>query len=193
MQEQSIKEKIMDATIIEFNEKGLKFTMDDIAKRLEMSKKTIYTVFQDKESLCMETVNYCFNAIKESEQAIIEDETLSLQEKIRRTLIVLPDRYQDIDFRKIYGGKEKYPKIYQEIMHRLSSGWEPTIALLEEGIATGQLRKFSVSVFKSMVESSINGFMSGNELLECDVTYEEALEEMLEILWNGIENGANHA
>ena len=34
--------------------KGLKFTMDDLAMELlGMSKKTIYTVFRDKESLIL--------------------------------------------------------------------------------------------------------------------------------------------
>ena len=36
------KEVILEGTIKAFNEKGLKFTMDDVAKILGMSKKTIY-------------------------------------------------------------------------------------------------------------------------------------------------------
>ena len=50
------KEKILEATIKVFNRKGLKFTMDDIASELSMSKKTIYTVFRDKESLFYQMV-----------------------------------------------------------------------------------------------------------------------------------------
>ena len=39
------KEVILEGTIKAFNEKGLKFTMDDVAKILGMSKKTIYTFY----------------------------------------------------------------------------------------------------------------------------------------------------
>ena len=39
--------QILDAAIEAFNEKGVKFTMDDIAKALGISKKTIYTVYKD--------------------------------------------------------------------------------------------------------------------------------------------------
>ena len=39
------KELILEGTVKAFNEKGLKFTMDDVAKLLGISKKTIYTVF----------------------------------------------------------------------------------------------------------------------------------------------------
>ena len=37
------KSRILEATLRVFNRKGLKFTMDDIASELSMSKKTIYT------------------------------------------------------------------------------------------------------------------------------------------------------
>jgi AcrR family transcriptional regulator len=46
-----IRNAILEGTIQVFNEKGLKFTMDDIASLLGMSKKTIYKVFRDKEEL----------------------------------------------------------------------------------------------------------------------------------------------
>ena len=47
-----LKEKILETTIKVFNKKGVKLTMDDIANELSMSKKTIYTVFKDKEEMC---------------------------------------------------------------------------------------------------------------------------------------------
>ena len=93
------KEKILQATIQAFNQKGLKFTMDDIASILAMSKKTIYTIFKDKNTLFMEMVDYLFDTIKESESEIIEDNTLSTIEKIRRILGVMPESYKDIDLR----------------------------------------------------------------------------------------------
>lgn len=44
-------EKIIDATVEEFKQNGLKFTMNDLAKRLGISKKTIYTVFESKQAV----------------------------------------------------------------------------------------------------------------------------------------------
>ena len=54
------KEKIIQATISEFSKKGLKFTMDDIANNLVMSKKTLYNIYDSKEMLLMEVADYCF-------------------------------------------------------------------------------------------------------------------------------------
>lgn len=46
---EGLQKNILDATLRVFDQKGLKFTMDDLAKELSISKKTIYTVYDDKE------------------------------------------------------------------------------------------------------------------------------------------------
>ena len=60
---EDLKENVLQATIDVFKEKGIKFTMDDIAKKLSISKKTIYTVTQNKNSLIKEK-QYMINTIK---------------------------------------------------------------------------------------------------------------------------------
>ena len=57
---EDLKEHILQATIDVFKEKGIKFTMDDIAKKLSISKKTIYTVTKNKNTLINEMVKYSF-------------------------------------------------------------------------------------------------------------------------------------
>ena len=79
-----LREMILEGTIKAFNRKGLKFTMDDIARELAISKKTIYMVFADKESLFLAMVDYMFDHIKESEEAVVQDTSLSTVEKIKK-------------------------------------------------------------------------------------------------------------
>ena len=107
-----LKENIMQGTLQAFNQKGLKFTMDDIAKILGISKKTIYQVFRDKEALFLETVDYLFDRIKDSEQKIVENPQMDTLQKIHTILGVMPECYQDVDFRQLYQLKEKYPDKY---------------------------------------------------------------------------------
>lgn len=184
--ERELKERIMDATIFEFNEKGVKFTMDDVAHHLNISKKTIYTVFKDKQEMLLEAVDYCFGAIKDSEQEIIANQELSVTDKLRKVLIVLPERYEHLDFRKIYMMKERYPKIYEKITVRIESGWDSTIQLLEQGMEEGSIKQVSIPVLKLMVEASIEQFISRRTLIDTNIPYEQALEQMIEILMEGI-------
>ena len=116
-----LKENIMQGTLQAFNQKGLKFTMDDIAKILGISKKTIYQVFRDKEALFLETVDYLFDRIKDSEQKIVENQEMDTLQKIHTILGVMPECYQDVDFRQLYQLKEKYPEIYHQVEVRLEN------------------------------------------------------------------------
>lgn len=77
---EGLQKNILDATLRVFDQKGLKFTMDDLAKELSISKKTIYTVYDDKEALFLAMVDYIFDSIKESEQMILTDPSLSVVE-----------------------------------------------------------------------------------------------------------------
>ena len=49
MDEQKNKDRIMQVATDLFQEKGPKFTMDELASALKMSKKTLYVYFTDKE------------------------------------------------------------------------------------------------------------------------------------------------
>lgn len=180
------KEKILEATIKVFNRKGLKFTMDDIASELSMSKKTIYTVFRDKESMFFAMVDYCFDKIKESEGEILSDDSLSTVEKIRGVLAVLPSGYKDVDFRQLYTLKDKYPNTYSRVEERLETGWEKTIALINQGIEEGSIRPVNVNLLKSMLEATIEQFFQRDILIRNQISYAEALEEVVNILVDGI-------
>lgn len=186
------KEKILLATIKAFNQKGLKFTMDDIASILGMSKKTIYTIFKDKNSLFMEMVDYLFDTIKESELKIINDDTLSTIEKLRKILGVMPESYKDIDFRQLYMLKGKFPEIYRHVEERLENGWETTIKLLEQGIEEGVIRPVNILMFKMMMEASIEQFFQRDIIMRAEMTYTQGLDEIVGILLDGVAVKESH-
>ena len=180
------KEVILEGTIKAFNEKGLKFTMDDVAKILGMSKKTIYTVFRDKESMFLAMVDYMFDSIKESERQVLGDESFTTVEKIRRVLGVLPEGYKDIDFRQLYLLRDKYPKIYKRVEERLESGWETIIGLMEQGMEEGVIKRVDIPIVKLMLEAAIEQFFQRDILIRNQISYAQALDEVVEILVNGI-------
>lgn len=178
--------EIMEATLVVFNEKGLKFTMDDVARQLGISKKTIYSLIQDKETLFLEMVDYCFDNIKTSEQQVVENSNLTTVEKLYAILGVMPESYKDIDFSKLYQLKEKYPRIYKKVEERLENGWETTIALLEQGMEEGSIRNIPVPILKTMFESSLEQFFRRDVLVVNQISYGQALAELVEIIMYGI-------
>ncbi len=177
---------IMDAVIDQFNQKGMKFTMDDISKELHISKKTIYREFDDKDELFFATVDYGFSAVKKKEAEILADESLGLIEKISKLIVCLPDNYKNIDFRRVYQLKEKYPKVYMKIAEKVESDWGETVKLLNQAMDEGLIKRVPVELIKLMVEGAIEKFLSSEELANSQYSYEESLNMMINVLINGI-------
>ncbi|SFP99049.1 transcriptional regulator, TetR family [Butyrivibrio proteoclasticus] len=181
-----IKKKIMDAVISQFNIKGMKFTMDDISKELHISKKTIYKEFNDKDELFFATVDYGFSAIKEKEAEIVADDSLELLEKIEKLIVCLPDNYKNIDFRRVYQLREKFPDVYKKIAERVESDWGETERLLEQAMDEGLIKRMPIAFIKLIIEGAIEKFLSSKELSNTGYSYEESLNEMINIVMNGL-------
>lgn len=186
VEEMELREQLLAGTLAVFNRKGLKFTMDDIAKELRISKKTIYTVYRDKETMFLAMVDYLFDSIKEGEKQVVEAENLSTVEKIRQILGVLPEGYKEIDFRQLYLLKDKYPVIYEQVEKRLETGWETTLLLLQKGQQEGVVRNVSLPIVKTMFEASLEQFFRRDVLVQHDISYQNALQEVVDIIMGGI-------
>ena len=89
---QDLRTRILDEAAKQFDKKGIKFTMDDLAHALGMSKKTIYTVFEDKRSIMTETIDRFFDDALIEEEMILNDESLGIPEQLRLIIGKVPDR-----------------------------------------------------------------------------------------------------
>lgn len=181
-----LKDKIINANIELFSKKGLHFTMDDLSKSLGISKKTLYKVYDSKEEMFLDLADYFFMEIKKSEQEILNDNNLDTLTKLKKIMVVLPERYQNKGLNNLYILKDKFPNIYIKVSEYLSKDWDSTIYLLEKGMEEGVIRKVSIPVVKAMVEGTFNEFLGTSALKENDISYEAALDEMIEIIINGI-------
>ena len=186
MHNAEVRNEILHSLIGLFNEKGLKFTMDDLAERLHRSKKTIYAYFPDKKRLLDDMVDYIFDAIQESKRQVLREADPDTVTQIRKLLSAMPEEYKDVDLRQLYILKDKYPKIYAHVKKRLESDWEPTVALIRRGIDEGVIRDFSIPVFQTMMESTLEQFFKRDVLVENGISYHQALQEVVEILVAGI-------
>ena len=181
-----MKERILEGGMTVYRKHGPKFTMDDLAAELGMSKKTIYTVFRDKKSLLYEMVDYTFDAIKEGEAEALADASKTTEQKLRAVLGVMPERFRDFDFTQVYDMKDKYPECYARIQERLESGWETTLGLLHQGIQEGVFREVDEMVFQLVYEAAIERFIRGDEIKKKRMPYMAALNALVDIMMDGI-------
>ncbi len=184
---EEIRSEVMRSCIRLFNEKGLKFTMDDVANDCHISKKTMYVIFKDKEEMFLAVVDYLFDGIKMSEALVLRDDSLSTVDKIRKIMGVMPESYKEMDFGRFYVLKDKYPSIYKKVEERLETGWETTLDLLEQGQREGVIRKVDISLIKLMFEATLEQFFRSDYISRHNCNYNETLNEVVNILIEGIE------
>ena len=168
-----------------FREQGLRFTMQQVAQQLHISKKTIYTVYPSKEKLLMDMVDRAFEKIHRCKQEILAGGG-TLQEKLRAVIIAMPAESAALDLRQMKELDEKYPVVAARVRSQLENGWEPTMALLEQAVAEGVMRPVSLPVLRQMITASIESFLADRSLAESGVQYVAVLEEMISILLEGV-------
>ena len=181
-----MEKRIIEGALSVVERQGIKFTMDDLASELGMSKKTIYTIFRDKSSLMISMVDYVFDIIKESEAQVLQEKNLTLPQKFRKILGVMPESYSNFDFTQFYALEDKYPEVYERVRQRLESGWEMTLGLIEQGIEEGVFRDVDYRVFQLAFEAAVERFLMGDELEQAGVPYMTALNELVNIMVDGV-------
>ena len=154
-----------------FRRNGLRFTMQQAAAMMHISKKTIYAVYPSKEALLLDMVDDAFTRIHARKQRIL-DGPGTLAEKLRAGIIAVPD--------------EKYPRVAARVREHLETGWEPTLALLEQAMGEGVIRRVSLPVLQRMISASIEDFLADRTLDAQGISYTDALDEMISILLEGL-------
>ena len=132
-------------------------------------------------------VDYIFDNIKAKEEQIMNDKSLSTVDKLRKILGAMPENYRDIDFQNVYPFLEKFPDVYRKVQYRLATGWENTISLIEQGKREGAVRKnVDIRFIKVMLEASIEKVLSDDMLSRTGINYVDALDQIVDILVNGM-------
>lgn len=141
--EVSQKEELRDRIIVKateaFTKNGIKcITMDDIAALLGISKRTLYEVFSDKETLLTECIlkvhkerNDFLTELSARSNNVLEVILAVFQKSIEAFHSTCKRFFEDI---------KKYPKVYELMQNKRESDSESTIAFFKSGVEQGIFR-----------------------------------------------------
>ena len=136
-----MKEKILERAVQDFLSYGFKnVTMDDLAQKLGISKKTIYEYFDNKNQVVFEASHAIFDTVMADITNIYKQETNPIQGLFEIKKIALKFLIDDQQSPQ-YQLQKYYPKIYSELKEKeltvLGSQFKKS---LEKGIKTGLFR-----------------------------------------------------
>ncbi len=168
-----------------YYEKGGKFTMDELAARLGISKKTLYELVRSKEELAVQLVEYYFAGVNELQNAVHSDGSLNPVEKLKKLLCATPD----LPMRKYHLQELKlsFPAAYRLLDEHLRQGWERTLAVMDEARAAGMIKDIDHALFSKIYAASIEDMLMDNDV-NTDLTFRQKQEQLVEILLFGICN-----
>ncbi|MGW8959134.1 TetR/AcrR family transcriptional regulator [Paenibacillus sp. NPDC055715] len=180
-----MQERILEAFVEEVHESGLKFTMDDLAKRLAISKRTLYENFSSK-TLILETLieRTSIDMIKKNEQ-IIGNDQLSLLEKIRQSIRIMPQYYEFYDLRILDQLKKYYPEQWKQV-HSDLNHWPQLKELIQEAIREGLITNKNEALIMRLIIDSVNLMLDQRFFLDNSVTVEDAMYSIVDILLFGL-------
>ena len=85
-----MEQRLIDATLEEMKLHSLKFTMDDLTRRLHISKTSLYKMTKSKEQLIAAIIDYIIAEFK-TKEAIILQTKQSIPEKILAIVKIYTD------------------------------------------------------------------------------------------------------
>lgn len=138
-QRADLKERIIATATEAFTSNGIKsITMDDIANRLGISKRTLYEVFADKESLLKD----CILKVQAERDRYLQ----GVYEQSHNVLEVILAVFQkSIEIfhstnKRFFEDMKKYPKIYEMMKNSRDSDSEKTMSFFKSGVEQGIFR-----------------------------------------------------
>ena len=135
----ALRERIVDVAVKSFSIHGIKsITMDDIAASLGISKRTLYEVFPDKETLLEECI------LKEQQEAdVFIQKVLKTSSNVLEVLLKCYLRSIEkfhATNKKFFEDIKKYPIAYELMKRDNNRSSEDIIRFFKEGVTQGIFR-----------------------------------------------------
>lgn len=135
----SLKDRILDAALTLFAERGVRAVkMDDIAKSLQISKRTLYEIYKDKEDLLFEGIRK-YDLIRKEQFRQYAEQAPNVMD-----IIVEVYRQKAEESKRIsatfYNDIQKYPRITEYLRQEREQSHERFMAFLRRGVEEGFFR-----------------------------------------------------
>lgn len=186
--ENGVRQRILEAGRSYFFSRGLsKVTMDDLASKLGISKKTVYKHFPSKDSLANSILDWQVREVDARVQEILasDDEYFS---KLSRLWSYLAGAYTQISEQC----QDDVRRVRPDMWKRLEAFRREHIIshfrrILDEGIRLGYVRAdVKKEILIRTYLSAIQGVINPEVLMQHSFSAAEAFESIMHVLFDGV-------
>ena len=183
----SERQKILDFCKSYFTENGFyKTTMDDIAVRLRMSKKTIYKYFPTKDDLVKETIKGFLEFHKENVSGLVNGDLKAIV-KLHKIFRYIGNMISKIHEKFIVDIQTQMPDLWKEIDSFRTKMMTINIGkIIDQGKKEGVFIDKTSAIITGVFISSVRGVINPEFIMNNKFSVRTALNETIEIIMNGI-------
>lgn len=183
----SERERIAEAALAKFRRHGIRrVSMDEIARDLRMSKKTLYHHFTGKEDLvrgCAQTVAAAM--FPEIERVL--GQAGSARERLMGVWQVFSTLPRFISSEMMADLKTDYPTVWNEIHTRRMEVFRHIETLVEQGIHSGEVwPEIHPRVFAALLRAVLEHVMVPEVLMAYEVTPSDAVSTLIALFQKGL-------
>lgn len=174
------EKKLMNIILALFMEKGPKFRIEDVAKQMKISKKTIYKDYGNKEELILLVVKAIFEGIERQLQIIIDSDDLNPVEKLIKLTCTFPDA-KDIDYHDAMLLADDFPRAYEVFYQYIEGNWSKSKMLFDEAVDQGLIRAVDYDLYRNVTMGITKQVLASEE-----PDKEKQLEASIRLVFDGI-------
>ncbi len=176
---------VKELTILYLQHGTSKFTMDAVAKKLGVSKATLYKYFASKDELIDAVVQFKIEEIIAYER-LLEDSNIDFSERffdiIKNASILLAE----ISDKFLHDTKSKYPELFHKINGFNSRALAAAEHFYRQGIEIGILNNINPKILALTDKIFIQAVSNPKFLKEHNISIKEAFDNYFEMKSKGI-------
>ncbi|GIN20187.1 MAG TPA: TetR/AcrR family transcriptional regulator [Bacillus bacterium] len=183
-----MKKQIQETVLELIVQKGLKFTMNDVAEKQGISKRTIYEHFESKQHMIETIVDDAIEEVKQREQEIFQSKELSYKQKLAKVLSIVPSGLSFGDTALLEQMKRFAPNEWVKVDQLLQNGWDIVQQIIELGIENGEFRPLDVPSVIQLLRGASTAIFDPDFHAYNVHSLEKVVETMVDIVTHGLMN-----
>ncbi len=181
-----IRERIIREALREINCRGSDFHMDDLARNLRISKRTLYEHFVSKQAIIEESLLSMMSEIQEEHRRLLADPDMTTEEKIISFFKVKSNNITVLSVRKTTDLMKKMPDVCKKLEVARKADWDILGQLLDVAQQEDDFKPFDKFLLLHMLYSAADDVINYFDKVKHDYSFPEYMERCICVILYGI-------
>ena len=181
-----IRERIFKEALREINCRGSDFHMDDLARNLRISKRTLYEHFVSKQAIIEEALLSMMKSIQKEHRKLLADVNMTTEEKIINFFKVTSDNITVLSVRKTTELVKKMPDVCEKLEEARKEDWDILGQLLDIAQQEDGFKPFDKFLLIHMLHSAADDVIDYFDKVKHDYSFPEYMERCICVILYGI-------